>query len=120
MARATITPTALTLGAMVAEDAGDELVAADGAVLEAQAHPVLLVIKNGAEAARTVTIAAGVQPPAMTPLEVEQTIAAGDVYLYPIQRSGGGRHAQADGSVYIDVDDANVTVAAYELPAGLV
>ena len=120
MARATITPTALPLGAMAAEDAGAALVAADGAVLEAQAHPVLLVFTNGAIASRTVTIAAGVQPPAMTPVAVAQTIAAGDVYFYPVQRSGGGRHAQADGSVYIDVDNADVTVAAYELPAGLV
>lgn len=119
MARTAITAVDLPLGAHTADPTPDAIDAASGMVLSDQ-NPsrVLLRIKNTFAGAKSITVKAGSNPPALIPADNAQSYAQDDVRW--VWASPGARHAQANGDIYVDFEAGTTgEITAFILPLGV-
>ena len=122
MARDSVAITGLTLSGGVAEPGGTAIVPANGASIPAGGDTRKLVIRvtNTHGSDHTVTIRAGVNPPAFRQGigDAEVTVAASTGVQYLTVESA--RFIQSDGSVHLDFDTGMTgKVMAFRLPDAL-
>jgi hypothetical protein len=118
MARDAVVITNLTLNTGTDTVAGTTLDAANDLIIAAAGNTerLLVEITNTDEAAKTVTVVAGVNPPAFRAGLGDATyeIGASETALFVLESA---RFAQSDGAIHIDLETDHTGVAkAYRLP----
>ncbi|MBE7512559.1 MAG: hypothetical protein HS103_07070 [Anaerolineales bacterium] len=121
MARDTLPITDLAVNALTAPETPLAISPTDGATLPAGGDTgrIAVQITNSAEAAYTVTVAAGVNPPAFrAPMgDLAMEIPAGATRYLVIESA---RFAQANGAIWLDFESGMTgTALALRLPRGV-
>ena len=117
MADTALTPIELPNEAALVLAAGEDIAGTPFAIAgDAPAHDTFLLVNNTSPAAQvvTVTVEAGVAPPAMNAEALEVEVAAGKTAI--IGPLDGSRHVKADGSIAVAVEvdtDGTGDIAAY-------
>ena len=119
--RTAITPTAWLANGNVVDPTYTAADAVNGMSVAAdETERIILHVKNGDTAAKTVTVKAGANPPAWRAGvgDLEVSVAAGtNQYIGPFESA---RFEQTGGALWVDFSAAtSTTVAAYRLPHGV-
>jgi hypothetical protein len=119
MSRLVITPKVLVgggcLGIMAGTGIDAETCAAGAAVPQPQDSETFLQVDNTSDAARSVTLRAGVDPPGGAVADLTLTVPAGETaFLGPFESAA---FVQADGDLYVDFERGFTgTVRAIQAP----
>lgn len=117
MARTAVPPTALTANAATADPAGTAVDPANGHVISGvPLEELMLEVNSTFAGAKSFTIKAGANPPALEAGQGDLVVAINNAVRL-IGPFTSGRFAQADGSLWLDVEAAATgTVKAIHVP----